>query len=278
MEIKRNMRYEPMPQALLKWNPAIKAAKKDEDYKHAVNVYDYVGAMPDGSGATTKLFASVLRNAGGDDVVVNINSPGGDFFEGLAIYNMLKDYEGKVKVRVLGLAASAASVIAMAGDELEMAEGAFLMIHNAWTLAMGNRHDLTEAAATLKKFDDSMASIYAARTGFDPKSVAKMMDAETWIGAQEAVDMRFASAVMGSDAVDYTEEEHGQTSALKKADRLFAQAGLSRSQARDLLKELTAKPSAGSEPEAKPSAGDTSGEAVLAELNKLIGTLKQNLK
>lgn len=87
---------------------------------------------------------------GGENVTVNINSPGGDMFEGLAIYNLLREYSGKVTVKVLGIAASAASIIAMAGDEIQIGRGAFLMIHNCWIVMIGNRHDLAKAAIDIE--------------------------------------------------------------------------------------------------------------------------------
>lgn len=85
-------------------------------------------------------------------------------------------------IKVLGMAASAASIIAMAGDEVQVARAGFLMIHNAWTLAAGNRHDFREFADYLEPFDAAMADVYVARTGLDAKTVATMMDGETWIG------------------------------------------------------------------------------------------------
>ncbi|HCF5801664.1 TPA: Clp protease ClpP, partial [Pseudomonas aeruginosa] len=104
--------------------------------------------------------AGALRAIGGDvDVTVNINSPGGDVFEGLAIYNLLREHKGKVSVNIIGLAASAASFIAMAGDEIRIGRAAFLMIHNAWLIAMGNRNDLREIADWLEPFDMTLADI-----------------------------------------------------------------------------------------------------------------------
>nr|WP_256372528.1 head maturation protease, ClpP-related [Citrobacter sp. wls829] len=124
----------------------------------------------------------------GADVTVNINSPGGDMFEGLAIYNLLRDYEGKVTVKVLGIAASAASIIAMAGDDIQIGRGAFLMIHNCWVYAMGNRHDFAELANSLGPFDSAMADIYAVRSGLDMETVQKLMDAESYIGGSDAIN------------------------------------------------------------------------------------------
>lgn len=119
---------------------------------------------------TAKRIAGALRVMNGADVTVNINSPGGDMFEGLAIYNLLREYQESYG-QVLGIAASAASVIAMAGDDIQIGRGAFLMIHNCWVVAMGNRHDFAELSASLEPFDNAMADIYAARSGLDMATV-----------------------------------------------------------------------------------------------------------
>ena len=154
---------EIKPLALKRWNPGIRAASEEE---HSISIYDVIGQDPwSGEGVTTKRIAAALRSVNGDDVTVNINSPGGDMFEGLDIYNLLRDYSGKVTVKVLGLAASAASIIAMAGDEIRIARAGFLNIHNCWIVALGNRQDLLEVASRLEPFDQAMAEIYATRTG-----------------------------------------------------------------------------------------------------------------
>ncbi|MCA2026147.1 ATP-dependent Clp protease proteolytic subunit [Enterobacter sp. K16B] len=126
---------ETLPFALDRWDGGIKAAATDDN---SISVFDVIGQDYWGEGVTAKRIAGALRAMNGADVTVNINSPGGDMFEGLAIYNLLREYEGRVTVKVLGIAASAASVIAMAGDEIQIGRGAFLMIHNCWVYAMGN--------------------------------------------------------------------------------------------------------------------------------------------
>lgn len=125
-------------------------------------------------------------------VAIDLNSPGGDVFEGIAIYNLLRSYPKAVTVKVLGLAASAASVIAMAADELEIGSGAFLMIHNAWALSIGNADDHEAMSSTLREIDGSLAGIYAARTGKPVADIAAMMTAETWLNADRSVELGFA--------------------------------------------------------------------------------------
>ena len=190
---------EIKPLALKRWNPGIRAASEEE---HSISIYDVIGQDPwSGEGVTTKRIAAALRSVNGADVTVNINSPGGDMFEGLAIYNLLREYSGKVTVKVLGLAASAASIIAMAGDEIRIARAGFLNIHNCWVIALGNRQDLLEVASRLEPFDQAMAEIYATRTGSQLSAMQKLMDADTWLNGSAAVEQGFADDFLASDAV-----------------------------------------------------------------------------
>ncbi|MBH7792416.1 Clp protease ClpP, partial [Clostridioides difficile] len=170
------------PKALDAWRPELRAASGDNP-DSTITIYEPIGYdWWTGEGVTAKRIAGALRAIGSDvDVTVNINSPGGDVFEGLAIYNLLREHKGKVTVNIIGLAASAASFIAMAGDEIRIGRAAFLMIHNAWLIAMGNRNDLREIADWLEPFDMTLADIYAQRTGIDIDDIVKQMDAETWI-------------------------------------------------------------------------------------------------
>lgn len=131
-----------------------------------------------------------------DSIHLRINSQGGDVFEGLAIYNLLSQHKAKVAVTIDGLAASAASFIAMAGDRISMAESAMFMIHNAWGFAVGNANDMTETAALLDKIDGMLARVYAARTRIKQSRLREMMDAETWLTGQEAKDQGFVDALI----------------------------------------------------------------------------------
>lgn len=236
MTSKIKLKWEVPANALAKFDPSIKAKQDDS----ALNIYSTIGEYGDGSGITAKLVSSVLRKADGADVTVNINSPGGDFFEGLAIHSLLSEYEGKVKVKVLGMAASAASVVALAGDEIEIAESGFFMIHNAWTIAIGNRHDMKQVAGMLAQFDESMVKLYTEATGQDERTVKKMMDEETWIMGPDAVEQGFAKALLGEDNIEIDEEEKkGHNAALRKMDVALAKAGMPRSERRKLIKEIT---------------------------------------
>lgn len=138
-----------------------------------------------GDEVTPKIFKQELDKCRGD-LDIFINSGGGDVFAGMAIYNMLTRYEGKKTVHIDGLAASIASVIAMAGDEVIMPENAMIMIHNAWTICRGNRNDLRKVADEVEKIDGLIADTYARRGNKTGAEYAAMMDAETWFTAQEA--------------------------------------------------------------------------------------------
>lgn len=134
-----------------------------------------------------------------NDVVVNIASNGGDVFAASEIYTALKDYAGNVTVNVQGLAASAASVIAMAGDTVNISPTAQIMIHKAWSGSQGNADDLAHQSDVLDGIDDSIANAYVARTRKSKDEVLQMMTNETWLTAQDAVDQGFADSIMFVD-------------------------------------------------------------------------------
>lgn len=137
---------------------------------------------------------------GKQDVTVRINSPGGDLFAGLAIYNALRAHPGKVTVQVLGVAASAAAVIAMAGSRIEIARSARIMIHRAWAGIQGNEGDLDRVADILRKLDASQVDIFMGRTGQPVAAIREMLDAETWLDANEAIRLKFADALLPETA------------------------------------------------------------------------------
>lgn len=224
------------PQARERWLPEIKAAANTDN---TISILDAIGFDPwTGDGVTAKRIAAALRTIGAEkDIVVNINSPGGDLFEGLAIYNLLREHKGEVKVKVLGLAASAASIIAMAGDQVEVARAGFLMIHNTWVITIGDRNDLRDAADMLEPFDKTMAEIYAARSDLELKVIAKMMDRETWIGGDDAVEQGFADSLLPADEV---KKEASRRDALpaRTLESMLARAGMSRTERRALMNEF----------------------------------------
>lgn len=150
-----------------------------------------------GGGITAKSINEEIGKLGAVDTLnVFINSLGGDVFEGLAIYSLFNRQEANVVVQVDGIAASAASVIAMAGDEILMAEASMMMIHDAWGIMAGNSQDALDFAEVLDKIDGQIATAYTTRTGKKSDKIRGMMDDETWMSATEAVDMKFADKVV----------------------------------------------------------------------------------
>ena len=251
------------PLAFDRWNPAIKASDENDN---TIGIYDPIGYdYWDDSGVTAKRISAALRSLDGADVVVNINSPGGDVFEGLAIYNLLREYKGHVTVRVLGVAASAASFIAMAADEIQIARAGFFMIHNAWTGLWGNRNDLRETANFLEQIDDTIADIYHVKSGLGMDELKADMDKERWINGRDAIDSGFADAFLPSDVVvEDTKNFTKEKVAAHKADILLAKAGMSRSSRRELIQDLKGTP--GATNQATPSASNDVLESVLQSM------------
>lgn len=142
---------------------------------------------------------SNILNDDNDDVTVDIASDGGDVFAASEIYTLLKKYSGKVTVNIQGLAASAASVIAMAGDQVNISPTAQIMIHKAWGTVDGNSDDFAHQAAVLSGIDESIAAAYEAKTGMKQTDLLHLMSQETWLTAQEAVDKGFADEIMFVD-------------------------------------------------------------------------------
>jgi ATP-dependent Clp protease protease subunit len=158
-------------------------------------VYEDVGAGWFG-GVTAKDFSADLKALGNVQTIdVRINSGGGDVFDGLAIYRQLVDHRAKVIVHIDGLAASIASVIAMAGDEIRISEAALVMIHDAWGMAVGNADDMRQMASVLETTSGAITDVYVARTRKDRGDIRNWMEAETWFTAAEAVENGFADAV-----------------------------------------------------------------------------------
>ena len=131
------------------------------------------------------------------DIVIRLNSPGGDAFQGIEIYNYLKNHSSHITIEVTALAASAASIIAMAADELIMSKGASLMIHEAATIAIGNKADVKKTLNALETVDASIVEVYKGKTGLDNEEIEQLMTDETWFTAQDAVDKGFADKTKG---------------------------------------------------------------------------------
>jgi ATP-dependent Clp protease, protease subunit len=259
--------FEPDPDAIDRWNAGIMAASQTPE--NTISILDVIGEdFWTGGGVTSKRVAAALRAIGDQEVFVDLNSPGGDFFEGVAIYNALRAHPKKVTVRVLGLAASAASVIAMAGDEIQIGKAGFLMVHNAWVVAIGNRHDLAEAAKTMEPFDDAMATLYAERAKVKKSKAAEWMDNETWFNGEQAVSEGLADAFLPADQVTEDKTKAASTkgvSATRRIDALLAKSGIPKSERRALLSEAKGGMS-GAAPTGMSGAADGELHAALQQL------------
>ena len=149
---------------------------------------------------TPKQFKSELMSGSGD-ITLWINSPGGDVFAASQIYNMLMDYKGNVTVKIDGLAASAASVIAMAGTRVLMSPVSQIMVHNPMTVAIGNAEEMSKAIKMLSEIKESIINAYEIKTNLSRDEISKMMDSETWMNARKAVELGFVDEIM------YTEKD-----------------------------------------------------------------------
>ena len=147
-------------------------------------------------------FRDALKELGDVSTInLSINSGGGSVFDGIAIYNMLKSHKATVNVYIEGLAASIASVIAMAGDTITMRSGPMIMVHMTWTLSQGNAEEMRKTADTLEKTGDSIVDIYSERTGISSDDIRNIMNDETWLSAEEAVEQGWATKLDQKEAV-----------------------------------------------------------------------------
>lgn len=168
---------------------AIKGAIVRNDDKE---IYDWCGL----EATCPNDVAKELERADGEDLEIEINSGGGDVYSGSEIYTMLKNYTGKTVVKIVGIAASAASVIAMAGKTTLMSPTAQIMVHNVWSYVQGDYKQLEHEARTLKGHNISIANAYMLKTGKTQKELLKLMDETTYLNAQEALKQGFVDEIM----------------------------------------------------------------------------------
>ncbi|MDO9712447.1 head maturation protease, ClpP-related [Paracraurococcus lichenis] len=172
---------------------SVRAAAADKPAE--LLIYDEIGYY----GVTAKDVVKALAGIGDGPLLVRLNSPGGDIFDGLAIYNALKA-RTDVTVQIDGVAASAAAFIAMAGTKVTIAERAMMMLHNCWAFVVGNRHDLLEQAATMEKIDGQQAAMFEAKTGKNTAEIVAVLDAETWFTSTEAKTFGLVDEVLSAPA------------------------------------------------------------------------------
>jgi ATP-dependent Clp protease, protease subunit len=181
-----------MPKA---WYTITAAAEGDKPAE--ISIFDAIGATWDGEGVTAKQFIADLRAIDASAITLSVNSPGGQLFDGLAISNALRQHPATVTARVMGYAASAATVVLMGADTIEAPANTFLMLHKASSGAWGNADEMRGTADVLDKIDTSMMAIYANRMGKSVEDVAAMLsDGDLWLTAQEAKDLGLIDTVL----------------------------------------------------------------------------------
>ena len=206
---------------------------------------------------TPKAFRSELE-AGKGDIVVWINSPGGDCVAAAQIYNMLMDYPGNVTVKVDGIAASAASVIAMAGTKVLMSPTAMMMIHNPLTVAIGDTAEMQKAIDMLSEVKESIINAYEIKTGLSRAKLSHLMDAETWMNAKKAIELGFADDLLFKPEEDTTGAENSFT---------FSRRAVTNSLLSKVSRKTTPKTPEASQP-AKPAG------TPIADLEKRLNLIK----
>ena len=173
-----------------------------------------------GEEVTPRMFRDELEAEEGD-VTVWINSPGGNVFAAAEIYTMLCDHKGKITVKIDAIAASAASVIAMAGERVLMSPVAMLMIHSPMTIAMGNAKDMEKAISTLNEVQESIINAYQKKTGLSRNKIRQLMENETWMNARKAVELGFADEILFADGKAEAMEAEGGESDGKEVEAVW---------------------------------------------------------
>ncbi|WP_162141978.1 head maturation protease, ClpP-related [Aureimonas ureilytica] len=231
-----------------------------------ISLFDFIGD----NGFSDARMAAALRTIGADtDVVLEINSPGGDYFQGVAMYNMLARHRGKVTAQIMGVAASAASLVAMAADTVLIPSNGELMIHNAWGITAGNAEDHAQTITTLKHLDQAMAETYAKRAQKEPAEILKLMSKDrgggTYFRGQQAVDIGLADGLLDvrAESPVYADNSDDISHSLREWDRKLA-GKLTKAERRQLFHDLRGMQDAAAD--AMQDAG------ILASLQALVAT------
>lgn len=259
------------PNVLERWGADAAGVRAVETGDNVITMFDQIGEdYWSGGGVTAKKVQAQLRAIGDRPIEAHINSAGGDMFEGIAIYNVLREHPQPITVKIMGMAASAASVIAMAGDTVEIGAASFMMIHNCWVMAIGNRHDMAATSEWLEPFDSAMRDVYAARTKQAADLVAKWMDAETYMSGSQAIERGFADGLLGADQMTIDEDARANdrsVNELRAMELTLVSGGMTRSDARSRINSLKGTPGAASQ-SATPGAGklDVAAAARFADL------------
>lgn len=169
--------------------------------KAEIVIYGTIGQSFWEEGITAKQFSDEMKSIADSvkEIDIRLNSPGGDVFDGIAIYNRIKQHPAKVTVHIDGLAASIASIIALAGDEVRMGEGALYMVHLPWTFTYGNRKDLDTTIDRLMDVEEQLVSIYAKKTKLSRQEIRSMLEKETWMDSSQAKEMKFVDVTVDQE-------------------------------------------------------------------------------
>lgn len=209
-----------------------------------IMIYDVIGWPFNDAGEIIRALSGINTKT----VTVRINSPGGDVFDAIAIFNALQSHKSKIITKIESLAASAASFIALAGKEVQAYQNAMFMIHDPWVLAAGNQYDLREIADILEKISGNMVDIYSQNSNIGKKEIRDMLKAETWFTAKEAKEKGFIDAIIDGKAAKaqfdlsmfahvpdgFTAEDHDEPIA-RKYEKALRDVGASKSEARTIL-------------------------------------------
>ncbi|WP_430380586.1 head maturation protease, ClpP-related [Virgibacillus pantothenticus] len=169
----------------------------EEEKKTEITIYGVIGDSWWSDSFSANDIDKALNEAGDNDVVINLNSPGGDAFDGISIFNRLKRHKGKVTVHVDGWACSAASIIAMAGDEIIMELGSMMMIHEASNIVWGSKTDMRKEADVLEQLEEGIIDIYVTKANIGRDEIKEKVNAETWFSASSAVELGLAHKAEG---------------------------------------------------------------------------------
>lgn len=182
------------------------ATHNEETKESEITIYGLIGESFWYDSISANDVVRELNNAGNNDVVIRLNSPGGDAFDGITIHNRIKEHKGKVTVRIDGYACSAASLIPPAADEAYMGIGSMIMIHEASTGLWGTKNEFRKKADLLEKLEDGIVDIYMTKSKVSREKIREMVDAETWFSASEAVEIGFATATSSVEDKGESEE------------------------------------------------------------------------
>lgn len=275
---RQRVQFDIAPAAIEHFRSGLRMEDTGAASDNVLPIMGVIGSDFWSDGVTPKSVQNRLKEIGAQDVVVHLNSPGGDFFDGQAIFNILQQHPHDVTVKILGIAASAASVIAMAGDSILMPKASWMMIHNTWVVAMGDRNALNSIAEDLAKFDQVSAQLYADRTGMKLAEVAKMMDADTFMSGEDAVKKGFADMILNAAKVVEDAAGDAAQSGARTLELIFQRAGLARGERRAMLKQFLPSLPGADGTAGKPGAAAGVSQDALNELDEGLASLRQVLK